>query len=249
MVCVFSHPNHEIAILATIARNKPDRLVFITDGGGIHRVNETRSVLSRFSLDDRAVFLQYPEDEFYKALLNLDLAYFSKIKDSIKCVLQDSDSTDIYCDAVEFYNPIHDMTLPIVKSLGISSNINVWEVPLVYQDINGEFLVQKPPKDCAEATCLRLEYEEQMIKKDIFRKEYNSLGEDMEKLISIDPTLTESEWFLKNRSYPNCIYPNSQQVIRYNYRGENLVNEGVLSTAINYTTHYLGVVEAIIESV
>jgi hypothetical protein len=41
---VFSHPNHEGAVLGMVQRLRP-HLVFLTDGGGERRVNETRAAL------------------------------------------------------------------------------------------------------------------------------------------------------------------------------------------------------------
>ncbi len=44
---IFSHPNHEIAVLGTIARLQPEFL-FLTDGGGQDRVDETKEGLADY---------------------------------------------------------------------------------------------------------------------------------------------------------------------------------------------------------
>jgi len=39
----------------------------------------------------------------------------------------------VYCDAVEFYNPVHDMALPVVRAAIAGRDIAILEVPLIYQ--------------------------------------------------------------------------------------------------------------------
>jgi hypothetical protein len=65
---VFSHPNHEIAVLGTIARTRP-HVVFLTDGGGEDRVAQSRSGLSSYLQQESLHFLNHSEASFYDALL------------------------------------------------------------------------------------------------------------------------------------------------------------------------------------
>ena len=54
----------------------------------------------------------------------------------------------VLCDAVEFYNPLHDMSLPIVAAaLNGGADAAVFEVPLVYQKSAKEeaYEVQRMP--------------------------------------------------------------------------------------------------------
>ena len=139
IVFLFSHPNHEVAAFGMIKRTQPCRVIYMTDGGGEHRVNETKRVLSQIGLGENAVFLNRSEDSFYNGILNLDCDYFEALSETIKNLLKNLARPYIFCDAVEFYNPVHDMTLPIATSLGRLSTI--FEVPLVYEDVNGDTFV------------------------------------------------------------------------------------------------------------
>lgn len=233
---VFSHPNHEAAAIGMITRSRPSKIIYLTDGGGQHRVNETKIVLSQLDLLDNAIFLDRTESSFYDAILNLDYEYFQTIGDSIKHTLEGSRGAYIFCDAVEFYNPVHDMTFPVVKALRIASEI--FEIPLVYQNIDGNLFLQKPPTSAALcALSLRLVREERELKKRLLVNEYVSLREQMEALIGADASLTEVEWFLKGRTWP--ILPSSEQAIRYNARGATLVSQLVYERAISYKGHYV----------
>jgi hypothetical protein len=51
---VFSHPNHEGAVLGMIQRLRP-HLVFLNDGGGERRVSETRAALAQIGLLERVI--------------------------------------------------------------------------------------------------------------------------------------------------------------------------------------------------
>lgn len=76
IIFLFTHPNHEVAAFGMMKRSEPSKLIYLTDGGGQHRVNETKAVLSKIGLSESAVFLNRREDTFYKAILNLDCEYF-----------------------------------------------------------------------------------------------------------------------------------------------------------------------------
>ena len=58
-VMVFSHPNHELAVFGLVQRLRP-RLVFLTDGGGARRVEETGRALDGLGLRAHATFFNYP---------------------------------------------------------------------------------------------------------------------------------------------------------------------------------------------
>ena len=58
---VFSHPNHELAILGLLQRLRP-KIVYLTDGGGPKRISETEEGLASVGLLNQATFLNYTEN-------------------------------------------------------------------------------------------------------------------------------------------------------------------------------------------
>jgi hypothetical protein len=243
---VFSHPNHELALLGVIRRLKPHRIIYITDGGSQVRCNETRDVLHELDLIKNSIFMGLSENSFYDAILNIDCNYFKKIA---KCIANhlgnEALSTySIFCDAVEFYNPIHDMTLPIVRSL--QSFSRVFEIPLIYQNATREFIIQKPPEDLREfSTYILLVEDETRLKKCFFESKYNSLGDEMNYLIERDQELTKYEWFMKGRECP--ISPMKDQIIRYDERGRELASRRIYSRSITYQQHYFPLVTTLLK--
>ena len=63
-VMVFSHPNHEVAVLGSIRRWRP-HMVFLTDGGRAERVAQTRAGLAEYA-PRSMTFLDYSEQELYE---------------------------------------------------------------------------------------------------------------------------------------------------------------------------------------
>ena len=133
-IMVFSHPNHEVSVLGTIGRKSP-HVVFLTDGGGEERVRETQEGLSSYLPFENLHFLGRSEQSLYDALVNHDREFFWNLAREVREVVDLIRPSEIYCDAIEFYNPVHDMALPIVRAaLGAREDVAVLEVPLIYQE-------------------------------------------------------------------------------------------------------------------
>lgn len=146
-VLVFSHPNHELAVYGLAQRLRP-HFIFFTDGGSLQRVEQGERGLERIGLRERAQFLTYSEAFFYAALLELDVSLFREVARRVRECLERIRGEQVFCDAVEFYNPVHDLTLPIVwAALAGAEHVATFEIPLVYQ-VPGEregYAVQRLP--------------------------------------------------------------------------------------------------------
>ena len=90
---------------------------------------------------------------------------------------------------MEFYNPVHDITLPVVRSaLRGFADPPVFEVPLVYQSMSGPhaFELQRvPPSLESRGVSVDLTHEELAKKLSVVRGEvYGGLFSQMGSLIS-----------------------------------------------------------------
>jgi hypothetical protein len=88
----------------------------------------------------QAHFLNHPERVFYDRLLEVDTAFFVGVADQLRQIIDQIKPDIIFCDAVEFYNPVHDVTLPIVRAAlrDCADKPPVYEIPLVYQRHRGD---------------------------------------------------------------------------------------------------------------
>lgn len=242
---VFSHPNHELAIWGLISRRRP-HLLFLTDGGGASRVEATRRGMEKLGLLGRATFLGYPEDELYRVLLDRDRVVLGDLVRAVAGAVEATGSTQLFCDAVEFYNPVHDLTLPLVLgALGPSSDVPVFEIPLIHQRRarTESYRVQRVAGDGGPGTHrLELAPAELVAKIEAREEIYRDLRDQLGPVICDLPAehLAAEEW--REAGSP-LRQPAADEVLRYERRGELLRERGSVERVIYRRAHYLPVAE------
>ncbi len=250
-LAVFSHPNHELAIYGLMMRVRPNTL-FLTDGGGEQRLAETREGLSALGLLDKATFLNHSEDSFYGALLDNDLSFFCDVAEQIRDCLESVGAEQVWCDAVEFYNPVHDLAFPlVVRAIEDLSEIQVFKVPLIYQrpsvDAGGEYAVQRALESTAAAVEVRLSAAEVAAKRHHRDETYTELRRQLGAVIT---DLPEEYLSIEVLLPPNgqCFEPVEGQVLRYEARGRLLQEQGAVDRVITLRQHYLPLVSGLLEA-
>ena len=246
-VIVFSHPNHELAIFGLLQRLRP-HFVYLTDGGGPGRVDETRRGLERIGLAERADFLNHSEASLYDGLLEANLALYRDIAAQVRERLAALAPRQVLCDAVEFYNPLHDMSLPIVRAaLAGRAGARVFEVPLVYQTVGQHeaYEVQRmPPSRCSGQVEVQLSERELATKLQARDSGYALLQQQMGAVLS-----SLSDEHLSTEvvapAPPHLPAPSADCVLRYEWRGQTLLDRGEVERRITYTEHYLPIATAL----
>ena len=249
---VLSHPNHEAAIFGLVQRLRPN-LVVLTDGGGDPRPAESRQALGRIGLLDHARFLDFREGDFYRALLDGDLAYFRNVIDRVRIEVEEFAPEQIICDAVEFYNPVHDLSVPIVwAALGASSLVQVFEAPLIYQvatkgagDPARYELQRFPPSRRSRQIEIRLSPDELAGKLAARDQIYGSLRNQIAPLLYATP----ADHFATEVIAPaatELLEPSSEQILRYDWRARMLLAQGQVKRAIMRAEHYVPLATAML---
>jgi hypothetical protein len=130
---VFAQVRFAFWIRPALQRHRP-AVVVITDGGAPERLEQSRRCLEFIGSADRVRYLGFSELSFYDALLDRDYEFFFNVASAVQAEIERVQPEQIFCDAVEFYNPVHDVTLPIVKRAArVLPRAQLFEVPLVYQ--------------------------------------------------------------------------------------------------------------------
>lgn len=238
---VFSHPNHELASFGLLQRVRPS-LIFLTDGGGKHRVNETRKGLESIGLLDKAFFLNHTEESFYEALLRMDYGFFFKVASEVRDTLEVLESEQVLCDAIEFYNPVHDMTLPILSSALNGSWDGVFEIPLIYQKDGPkeEYGVQTVPDSKTDKLEFELTEEESLSKKNALQNIYTILRDTLGTILLASPAALKKETIFP-ASTP-LRWPTEGYSLRYNRRAAELKSAGKVRDKITHEVHFTTVV-------
>ena len=119
----------ELALFGFLQRFQPQKIVVLTDGGSEERIRQSRAGLDSIGLE--ATYLNFAENDFYVALLRRDVSFFETVADLLYSQIATAEPHQIFCDAIEFYNPVHDITLPLVlRAADANPQATLFEVPL-----------------------------------------------------------------------------------------------------------------------
>lgn len=242
-LCIFSHPNHEIALYGFLQRTIPS-VAFLTDGGGGVRVLQTAKGLDKVGNTQRW-FLNYPEDALYQGLLKKDLAFYQTLVDAVAKIITDEAPEQIMVGAVEYYNPIHDMAFPIVLAAmkKLASGVRIYTVPLVYQGWSSEsFVFQRslPGARQWEHTIF-LNADEGVKKREALADIYTALSQQMSFTPEVVGQACREEHFVVPGSPLDPVDTSCE--IRYDRRGKEAVKAGTVKEAITYEGNFKPLVQ------
>jgi hypothetical protein len=240
---VFTHPNHEIAVLGSVKRYQP-HILYLTDGGGVERVQQTRTAMRDYVPEENLFFLNHAENALYAALLAVDGVFYEALAAQIREHVMRTQPKAVYCDAVEFYNPVHDCGLPLARRALSGMDIPLYEVPLVYQreGTPDAFEMQRTPQalevrhQWLDLSTEELGLKTGTIKSGVYGSLFSTLGGMITNAI---PSHASRELVIHARdAIPQ---PLPGQVLRYETRGKYLAEKGDVPAAITYDAHYVPV--------
>lgn len=239
---VFSHPNHELAVYGALQRLKPTCIVYLTDGGGQHRVDQTNDGLSAIGLLDSAVFLNHSEGSFYGALVDKNYSFFRSVANQLAQILSAHRLEQVFCDAIEYYNPVHDLALPITRyATSELRELPVFEIPLVYQSRNNveSYEFQRVPLELLErAVEFNLEPIELAAKVSARNDTYTILANDLGPIFqNISPEHGVKEFFMP--AVNSVFSAEDGRLLRYEQRARLLKERGEIPEEITYKRHFL----------
>ncbi|MDX1384683.1 MAG: hypothetical protein R3190_13610 [Thermoanaerobaculia bacterium] len=244
---VFGHPAHELALFGAIQRLDPDILI-VTDGGGPERQDYSRRALERIGMVERTRFLGFREQDFYRALLDADTDYFDAVVAKIRGEIERLQPRQIFCDGVEYYNPVHDITIVLVQAaLPEGAEIDIFQVPLVYQEDSGDgesYAIQRVPEPLAHRRAvLELDPEEVALKRwardEVYVNLRDQAGGDFMGLS--DEHMAREEVLSSASMEPGP--GRDGRRLRYEWRARKLRDSGELERVIGFEEHFRPMVE------
>jgi hypothetical protein len=246
-VAVFSHPNHELAIFGLLQSLRP-YLVYLTDGGGHERLEQTRQGLASIGLHEHVYFLDYTEASFYQALLDGNTPFYAAVARRLGEILRSLAPDQVLCDAVEFYNSVHDMVLPLVRAaLRESPGAAIFEVPLVYQKhVEPEaYEVQRAALSRrAEQIMWLLAPDQLELKIHARDRIYMNLAAQMGEVLTGIP-LHELAVEVVTPASSRLPEPDADRILRYEWRARARLERGEIERCITYAQHYVPLASAL----
>jgi hypothetical protein len=194
---------------------------------------------------DRATFLGWREQTLYEALLAGDAGALQPLVEAVRKELLALAPRQVICEAVELYNPLHDLTLPIVRAAAAGlPDVEILEFPLIAQEPAAEerYRLQRFP---AERMVLELhlnaaELEHKLRVRD---REYRSLQRSTESVAAVSRECAATEVFARAAdAFP---VPGRDHVLRYEWRARLLHERGEIEHVITFAEHFVPVARAL----
>jgi hypothetical protein len=147
-VLIVAHPGHELRIFGWMEREQP-LVCVLTDGsgsGGEARLDSTTRMLQRTASTAGSVYGALSDRAIYAAMLGGDTDLFRRLADELAEVLVEHDADRVVGDAVEGYNPSHDVCRLVIDA-AVRMAGRARGTPIA----NYDFLLVGPPGSCPEA--------------------------------------------------------------------------------------------------
>lgn len=116
---VVAHPGHELRVHGWLEQSRP--VVFVlTDGSGSRgrsRLHSTTRVLERANAARGIVYGAFTDRELYAAVLSGDTSWLTRLAVSLLHALREHDVQLIAGDALEGFNPAHDLCRYLIDAV------------------------------------------------------------------------------------------------------------------------------------
>lgn len=242
---IVAHPGHELRIYGWLERTRP--LVYVlTDGSGHGaeaRIESTKRVLCRTHASAGSLFGRFSDRALYAAMLGRRFDVFLGLADELAAALVASGVEYVVGDAVEGYNPSHDVCRLIVDSA-----VRLAGTHHAQGLLNFDFLLTGPPNTCPEelrarAIWIRLD-DDALERKLEAAHSYPELAGEVEAALA----QYGREPFRVECLRPVRVSPPDDRPAGlpfYERHGEKRVAEGVYAEVLRYRDHVLPLIDAL----
>ena len=247
---IVSHPGHELRVHHWMEKYQPMVLV-LTDGSGpanCSRLSSTTVVLGRAGASPGPIYGRFSDREMYAALVKRKKSLFCQLLHDIVSVLEQEEISLVAADALEYYNPSHDLCRYITGT-AIEIAQRQTKRPIQNFDFSLVGLPDAcPPRLRDSALCISLDEAAWQRKLSASRGYPELAGEIDAALRLYDPDAFRKECF---RPVANDVglADRPAQPPFYEQYGKGRVREGVYSEVIRFSDHMQPIAEALWDEV
>ncbi|HEX8130260.1 MAG TPA: hypothetical protein VF527_14245 [Pyrinomonadaceae bacterium] len=267
---IVAHPGHELRVYGWLEATRP-RVFVLTDGSGRStrsRIASTDNVLAATGASRGRIYARLTDTDLYTAILDHEFDLFTRLADELADALIRENITCVAGDAVEGYNPAHDVCRLIVNAAVALASRTLNE-----RIANFEFTLVGRPDECREderASALWLHLDDAAFTRKLTAAQnYPELAAEVEAALSgaasvglrAHPDLAASSGFNKGAVADSsasgetfrveCLRParefgqGFEVTPFYEQYGERQVAAGYYTRVLRYREHMLPLAEAL----
>ena len=115
---VVAHPGHELRVYGWLCLARPT-IFILTDGSGhsgIGRLEATTSLIEKAGAKPGCLYGRFTDIDIYTAVLDHKTHMFTDLAEELAGAFQDGEVRYVVGDAIEGYNPVHDICRVVINS-------------------------------------------------------------------------------------------------------------------------------------
>jgi hypothetical protein len=240
---VIAHPGHELCVYNWVSLARPGVFV-LTDGSshsGKSRLHRTTSILNSLGAQPASIYGRVTDAEIYSAILDRNCDLFIETARELAAALVRDQIEYVVGDAIEGYNPVHDLCRLIInasvnKASQMGHCVENFDVVLA-----GKFR----DMPIAERDAISIEVDDRMLSRKLqAARDYSEMAVDLDRIIDeqgIDSLRTERLRRVKEDFGEVEI----NEPLYYEVYGEKQVAAGHYQQVIRYREHVLPMAQAL----
>ena len=243
---VVGHPGHELRVHAWVEMARPVVCV-LTDGSGSSgegRLESTTWVLERTGARPGPIYGRMSDQDVYTAILDHDVDLFCRLADELCAALVAHDATCVVGDAVEGYNPSHDVCRLVINAAVRMAN-RARSAPIA----NYDFVLVGAPDELSGAVrdgVVRLSLDDGALARKLeAANAYPELAGEVAAAVARFGVAPFRQEFLRPIDMADRFGWTAEEVPFYEKHGEKRVAEGVYDRVLRFREHVVPVAEAL----
>ena len=243
---VIGHPAHELCVYGWLTATRP--LVFVLTDGSPHRqqarLPTTQKILVEAGCRCSDIFGLFTDADIYAAMLKQDTQVFIQVVEKLAATLQEHKITTVAGDAIEGFNPTHDLCRIII---GAAAELVMQRSGR--QLANYDFLLVGPPDQYARnlrPQDIKVSLDAATFhRKSEVAKAYKEIDQEVRAALKRHGTdIFKVEYLRAVNNREGYINPLTETPF-YEKQGERQVAAGHYREAIRYCSHIRPIIEGI----
>jgi hypothetical protein len=239
---VVAHPGHELLVYHWIEKHRPIYCC-LTDGSGggaTSRLSSTTRLLTNVGASVGPIYGRYPDILVYRLLLDRRVDVFVALAQELAAAFADAGVDCVAGDAVEGFNPAHDVCRLIVDGA-----VEILRRRTGREVRNYEFLLDGPPEAARPGSVVVRLDEAALERKLAAARDYPEMRAEVEAALARYGRQAFAMECLRPAATTSQTSRFEQELPDYERYGERRVTEGRYSEIIRYREHVRPVAMAI----